>query len=304
MNRELFNLELTAGNMKAAMKESGATSSDLWKVPRASIRVIEGFNVRNPEDPEYVAHVRMLADSIKANGFYPDKPLSGFVAREDGVDVIYLTDGHSRLAGGDLAVSEGSEIDTYPVVVKPRGTSMEDLTVALYTSNTGKPLTPIETAAVCKRLVGYGLTEKAIATRLNLTKRYVDDLLALIGAPTAVRTLVTTGQVSASNAISAIREHGDKAASKLNAAVDTAQAQGGKKATAKHMGKPKKLSPTQALLQGFREKQKVASLEGSIDALTDETRMPDDDMLAIRWALSFTPGSTEIGFGIDDNPMI
>lgn len=110
--------------------------------------------------------------------------------------------------------------------------------------------------------------------------------------------------MSASNAISAIREHGDKAASKLNAAVDAAQAQGGKKATAKHLDKPKKLSPTQALLQGFREKQKVAALEGSIDALTDETRMPDDDMLAIRWALSFTPGSTEIGFGIDDNPMI
>jgi len=299
-----FNLELTAGNMKAAMKESGATSSDLWKVPRASIRVIDGFNVRNSDDPEYVAHIRFLADSMKANGYYPDKPLSGFVARENDQDVIYLSDGHSRLSAVDLAVSEGCEIATIPVVVKPRGTSMEDLTVALFTSNTGKPLTPIETAAVCKRLVGFGMPEKTIAERLNLSKRYVDDLLALIGSPKAIRNLVTTGKVSATNAINAIHTHGDKAIAKLTAAVDTAQAAGGKKATAKHLDKPKKVSPVAALLASYREKQIVAAFEGGIEPLTDETKMPDDDLAAIRWALSFTPGSTELGFAPDDFAML
>lgn len=41
-----FTLELNPGSIKGAMKEVGAGSGDLWKVPVAALRVIEGFNVR------------------------------------------------------------------------------------------------------------------------------------------------------------------------------------------------------------------------------------------------------------------
>ena len=92
---EDFTRELTPGNTKAAMKAVGASSSDLWKVEPARLRVLEGFNARIKNDA-YTARVRWIADSIKANGFYPDKPLTGFVALEDGEEVIYITGGHRR----------------------------------------------------------------------------------------------------------------------------------------------------------------------------------------------------------------
>lgn len=133
--------QFEAGSVKQAM--SGSTSSDLWKVPREKLHIEPGFNVR-VHDADYNAHVRSIADSIKENGYYPDKPIAGFVAKRDGKDVIVVTDGHSRIAGFDLAVSEGYEGTELPVVTKPRGTSMEDLTIALVTSNTGKPLSPYE----------------------------------------------------------------------------------------------------------------------------------------------------------------
>jgi hypothetical protein len=95
---EDFTRELTPGNTKAAMKAVGAASSDLWKVDPGQLRTLDGFNARIKNDA-YAARVRWIADSIKANGFYPDKPLTGFVALEDGEEVIYVTGGHRRHEG-------------------------------------------------------------------------------------------------------------------------------------------------------------------------------------------------------------
>lgn len=238
--QDLYELpELTPGSVDGAMSDAGAQRPrGTYKVPRHKIRVIDGFNIRNPADPEYKAHIRMLADSLKANGYMEDKPLAGYVAKdpETGENVIYLTDGHSRLAAVDLANSEGCEFNMLPLVVKPKGTSMEDLTVALYTSNTGKPLTVFETAMLCKRLLGMGLNEKQIAQRLGFKagKKYVDDLLSLTAAPKELRDLVATGSVGASLAIATIKTDGPaKAVKKLSAAVEKAKADGKKKITPK-----------------------------------------------------------------------
>jgi len=117
---EDFTRELTPGNTKAAMKAVGAASSDLWKVDPGQLRTLDGFNARIKNDA-YAARVRWIADSIKANGFYPDKPLTGFVALEDGEEVIYVTGGHRRHEGVLLAIEEGADVPTVPVVIKPRG---------------------------------------------------------------------------------------------------------------------------------------------------------------------------------------
>lgn len=50
-----------------------------------------------------------------------------------------------------------------------------------------------------------------------------------------MRKLVQDGKVSAGTAIAAVREHGDKAPDVLSGAVQTAEAKGKKKATAKDM---------------------------------------------------------------------
>lgn len=161
-------IELAPGNVKAAMREASAASSDLWMVPLENIRVLAGFNVRTDND-EYQQHIASIASSIISNGYRKDKPLTGYVAKEDGKDFIYITDGHSRLAAVHQANRLGAEIKVLPVVTTPAGTSMVDLAVGLVVSNSGKQLTPLEKAEVCKRLIGYGLEVPEIAKRLGFT---------------------------------------------------------------------------------------------------------------------------------------
>jgi len=229
---EDFDNSLTAGNVKAAMKDVGAVSADLWQVEPTRLRVLEGFNAR-VKNEAYTGRVRWIADSIKANGYYKDKPLSGFVAREDGVDVIYVTGGHRRHEAVHLAISEGVEVPHVPVVIKPKGTGMEDLTVDLIVGNEGEPLTTYEQAVVCKRLAGFGWDSKEIARRVGYsTAQYVDGLLALAAAPLPIRKMVIESVISATTAIDAIKKHGDKAVDVLLAAVVKA---GGGRVTAKAM---------------------------------------------------------------------
>lgn len=229
---EDFTRELTPGNTKAAMKAVGAASSDLWKVAPDKLRVLEGFNPRIKNEA-YTARVRWIADSIKENGYYPDHPITGFVAQEDGEEVIYVTGGHRRHEAVFLAISEGATIETVPVVIKPRGTSMEDLTVDLKVGNDGEPLSTYEQALLCKRLAGFGLESARIAQRMGYSgAQYVDGLLSLASAPLAVRKMVIEAVISATTAIDAIKKHGDKATDVLLAAM--VKSAGGR-VTAKHL---------------------------------------------------------------------
>ncbi len=221
---------LVPGGVKAAMKDSGASSADLWMVPIEDIKVKPEFNVRGDTE-KYLAHVEATALSIEANGFRRDKALSIIVVKEGDKNVIYLHDGHTRLRSTKLANSRTAKITHLPCITAPAGTSQEDLTIGLVIANSGEPLTPIEKAAVCKRLVGYGMAEAEIARRLSFTKQYVTDLLLLIGAPKDIRTMVETGQVSAANAVTAVKTHGDKASSQLAEKLATAKAEGKTKVT-------------------------------------------------------------------------
>ncbi|GAB2750439.1 hypothetical protein GCM10027019_31380 [Melaminivora jejuensis] len=232
---ENFDLNLVPGAVKAAMV--GVKSADLWKVPRDRIKVMSGFNVR-VKNEDHQAQVRFIADSMKANGFFPDKPLAGFVAKEDGENIIYVIDGHTRLEAVDLANSEGAEINEIPVVTKPAGTSMEDLTVALVVSNEGRHLTPYEVALVCKRLIGFGMDEAEVARRIGKSKPYVDNLLLLVSAPRAITNMVQEGTVSATLAVEAVKAHGSQAPQVLQDGLKEAQAQGKSKVTGRHLPKP------------------------------------------------------------------
>lgn len=229
-----MQIELTAGKVKEAMSAADAGKRDLWQVPIDSLHIIDGFNVRS-RDAAFKEHIANLTALILENGFDQSKPLSGYVALMDGKQTVCITDGHCRFEAAQAAIKAGAEIKVLPVVVSPKGTSMEDLTVGLVTRNTGKPLTQYEIGVVCKRLIGFGWDEKQIAKKLGLTGQRVGDLLSLLSAPKAVRELVASGTVSASQAIATIAKHGDKAAEKLEAGVVKANGAGKKKATRKHI---------------------------------------------------------------------
>jgi ParB-like chromosome segregation protein Spo0J len=269
---------LLQGSAKGTMKAAEATSRDLWMVHPDKLSVIPGFNVRNTDAKDYIEHIDMLAQSIATNGFYADKPLAAFVTKEGEIKV---TDGHSRLAAIKKAIAElGAEIEAIPVVVKPQGTSMEDLTVALVKSNSGRPLTPLELAEVCKRLISFGWDDKKVADKLGFTARYVADLLYLLGTPAPIRKMVEQGKVSASLAIKEVKAHGVEAHERLKSAMAEAKDAGRDKVTAKHLDG----SPTKE-----RKKQSKAAKEKGPDMLTQfkeavsyATRMRDP-VLAIQW---------------------
>jgi hypothetical protein len=227
-------MELVSGNVKAAMQQAGAKSSDLWKVPVENIHVLEGFNVRTA-GPDLEAHIDGLAASILENGFYADKPLAGYVAQEEAGDVIYVTDGHCRLAAVHQAIAQGAEIETLPVVVSPKGTSTDNLILRLITTNTGKPLEPYEIGVVCKRLIDNGWELKEVAKRIGKTQPYLNDLLGLMAAPRDVQKLVKERKVSASTAVREIKKHGAGAKEVLEQGVAKAQAEGKTRATAQHI---------------------------------------------------------------------
>ena len=280
-----IELNLTPGGVKKAMAQAGASSSDLWKVSIDELRIIPNFNVRL-RDANFNQHIRSLADSMKVEGFYQDKPIAGYVAKEGDSQVIYITDGHCRFEAAKLAISEGAEITKLPVVVVSQGTSPEDLTVALVRANSGKPLEPYELAVVCKRLARFGWENADIASRLGFTPSYVDNLLLLISGPSNIRQMVLDGQVAAATAIEAMRKHGNKAFDKLQAALEAAQATGGERVTRKHMPevifKKKVVKAAPNLFNSLRDITKDTGyqhispgLREKLDALMTELGLPE-----------------------------
>jgi ParB family chromosome partitioning protein len=217
---EDFTQEFTAGKQKDGMEAIGGTKADMYKVHPSRIRIKEGFNVRY-HDADFEAKVLWLMDSIRANGYDRTKPISGFVALENGEHITYAIDGHRRIEAVNRLIADGMEIESIPVILKPRGTSMEDLTVDLYLSNESDPIDLYGQSVLVKRLIGLGMSEKRIAERMGMKLDKVNDLLQLAAAPSALRQLVIEKKVAASTAIDAIKEHGDKALDVIQKALAT-----------------------------------------------------------------------------------
>lgn len=260
-----FEHDMVAGNIKAAMKGVSASSRDLWYVPFSSLVVIDAFNVRAKSD-SYYADVRSIADSIHANGFYSHKPFAVVVVKEDGRDIIAVYDGHTRYDALKLAISEGYDIERVPAVAAAAGTTLEDITVGLVTNNSGRQLEPMAIAVVCKRLLGYGLDNAKIAKRLGFTPPYVGGLLSLVGAPKKIRDMVNDGKVSASLAVTTLREEGELAVDVLETGFQAAKESGKTKVTKKNL--PKKADAVVSESQ-----RKSSSVELGLSWIEDNGQM-------------------------------
>jgi ParB-like chromosome segregation protein Spo0J len=272
------NLDLTleAGKMKAIT--AAATGKGVeYTVKVDQLRPLPGFNVRVRETDDYRSHVEALKQSIRENGFYPNKPLAGYIGKEGEEDVIYVTDGYTRLEAvteiNDEALNDDEQIEGLPVVLKSPDSTLADLTIALVQDNSGRPLTPYEMGVVVQRLAGMKgdgdapLFSKAdIARRLSVTERYIDDLNVLVGAPAKVRDAVLRGNVSSTLAIQELRRDPKKAESRLIAAVEKATASGKTKATRKDVGavKMQKVRATVSIATGDSIKDVLKSMAKSV----------------------------------------
>jgi ParB-like chromosome segregation protein Spo0J len=296
-----YNEPIEQGDSKKGAKEAGASRTDAFLLDLTEINVLPGFNPR-AEGKDYTAHVAALTDSILANGFLPGKPLTVHavveeIEGEDGTKrtetLFYVVDGHSRLAAVQAANAKGANIAALPVIPTPTGTSLADLTVqTVLNNNSTRPLSPIELAAVVHRLTNYDMSKADIARRLSITPRYVDDLTMLLEAPAAIRSAISAGKVSATLAVQEMRQHGDKAAERIKAAVEKAAP--GKKVTAKSLPKTAtkttKAAPAKAKakVKDAIKKAAASGVTALISAATSGGVATDADFYrgAIEYALS------------------
>ena len=270
-----MDLILSPGNVKTTMSAVGASSADLWKVPPHQIVVLPEYNIR-VRNEAYNQRVRDIADSIKVNGFLLDHPLTGYVNRTEDGDQIVLIGGHRRLEAVLIAISEGYEILTVPVIIKPgKGTSMEDLLVDLKVGNDGEPITLLEQALLCQRLLKFGWDPQQMAKRLGYKDvQQVGNLLTLAAAPQPIRHHVAMDRISASLAITLLLKHGPKALE----VVEKLVAGKGKKVTPKDVPAirfkqhlRKQAEPMYRAIQTVQADPGWASLSKETQALLEET---------------------------------
>ncbi len=264
-----FDTTIVPTSHKKLLRSMAHTKGNQIAVFPEDIRILPGFNPRLPTD-EFKAHIREVADSIKENGFYDDKPLAGFAGMEGARPVFFLTDGEVRYRAALIARSEGAPIETLPAVLKREGTSPEDLTVALVRSNGGRRFTPLELAIVCARLSKFNWPTQKIATALGFSGEYVGQLLLLAAAPKAVRDLVQSGEASAGVAISALKTHGSDAQKVLHQAAETAKNQGKTGVSKRHL-------PEEILKKAVRKAAPMLlDTLTNIKAHKSYKKMPDD----------------------------
>lgn len=278
-----FKHELTAAPVDPTMKAAEATTTKLYRVPVDKIKPIPGFNVR-VESPDYIAHRDGIQNSIQANGYDQTKPLAGYVAKDGDENVIYVTDGHTRLSAvlnHNADAEKEDRIKILPVLVHSKDVSLTDLTVALHTANNGRPLTPLELGTVVNRLLSEeGATKAEIARRLSVSGRYLEDVLLLATSDAKIRQHVASGNVSGTMAIELLKEDPKNALKEIEGAVEKV-AGTGKKATKKHVApKVKRVKANFEFDAGDDMKEIVKSLAAEVRNAVPAVEGEDDTKLS------------------------
>jgi len=146
----------------------------------------------------------------------------------------FVIDGHCRRRASLIAIDQGAELQSVPCKMVDRSDNDADKVAYLFSTNSNRPLTPMEKAAGCRRLHDMGLNNKTIAFKTGLSISRVGQLLDLLSAPQKVLDMINRGEVSASLAVSELKVDLDKASDILQGALDTARKEGKQRATKKH----------------------------------------------------------------------
>jgi hypothetical protein len=268
--------DMGKGDVKAALAAAGSSNIGTVRlIPLDHIKVMPGFQPRIKESPSHVAKVASIAQSILANGFYGTKPLSGFVGKDGDADVIYLTDGHTRLEAVELANELGAKMEpprdpitALPMLMKSGDVTQRELTIGLVKENDGEKLSMMALAIVAHRLLKDGMTEDEVAEAIEVTPRYFKDLMMIISAPKAVREIIKAEKMSGTEAVRIMRKAGDKdeGAEIILARVKAAATKGKEKVTRKDSAEGTKGGTVKAAETGDKVKMAVTKTEWAVSA--------------------------------------
>jgi len=198
---------------------AGVNKATYFKVDPRLLCEEEGFNLRDYDDPEVIAHIEGFADSYLSGRYVPPS-----LVRTDSDGRIVVIEGHCRRRGALLAIERGAELAAVDVVPF-KGNDVERVEVMLRSSE-GLKLKPLAVALGYLRLNRMGHSNGEIATRMHKTASHVEQMLLLANADHDVHELVREGKVAAYAAIEAVREHREKAGEFLLGKLEEAAGRG------------------------------------------------------------------------------
>jgi ParB family transcriptional regulator, chromosome partitioning protein len=234
---------------KGGIKAIAEGKKDQFRVNPFALHVKDGLNARDFSQPENIAHVADLSASIAVHGV--KKAIEVYL--EDGRLVI--SDGESRLRATLLAIQNGAEIKTVPVVMGERFDNEASRIVNQIVCNSGKRFNALEQGKVFARLAAFGWTIPEIAHKTSIEPAVVTRWLELQAAPEAVLGLVRQGKVAPTEAWRVLKasDSDAEAVDTLTNAVADAVQSGRAKATAKNVRKATNTVTSAQKLKEIRE---------------------------------------------------
>jgi ParB family chromosome partitioning protein len=219
--------EIMAGKslkVQAEAKVEGVKKRTTFQVDPRILQEEEGFNLRDYDDPDVVAHIESFAESYATGRYVP--PLLVRV-RDDGS--IVPVEGHCRRRGALLAIKLGAQLP-FVDCEEFKGGDSQRVGVMLRSAE-GLKLKPMKVALGYLRLQRMGMSNAEIAQDQGKTPARVEQMLLLANANSDVQQLVKEGKVAAEAAIEALRSHGEKAGEYLTGKFNEATERGEKKVT-------------------------------------------------------------------------
>jgi len=297
--------DLVPGNMKNAMGAIGS-KKDVYRVDLRKTIVKDGLNPRI-KDERYWEGIRALKESIKLHGWYPDKPLAGYIANIGGQDVCVIVEGGRRRDAGLMLMAEMDKemADLYKVPVAPKGagTSELELTYGLAQGNNNEQFRPYELAVLVKRLeTVYMQEDSQILKGLVglVSASYLPKLKMVAGAPEEIAALVITEEMSVTEAFNLMVKHGDKAVQVLQKAKAAAEAAGSKKVLGKHMPGRKMENLLKKESRSLFDAAALVTADPGFSQLSEETRAVLGDLMRELEAKEKAFEAGEVKVGDDD----
>lgn len=178
-----------------------------------------GYNVREIDQQ----HVQEFCEAFIAGEEIPALVVQ---VTEKGLKII---DGHHRYYGAVMATERGHEVARLECK-DAKGTEADRIAL-MVTSSQGKALSPLERAAAYQRLMNQGFTEGEVAKKVKRSVADVEHHLQLLECGDELISMVRTGEVAATTAVSMSREFGVKAGTVATHELAKAKAAGKKRLT-------------------------------------------------------------------------
>lgn len=228
---------MAAKSFKQMIKDGDLRRADAMKARLEDLHEEPGFNLR-VEGEDLEQSISDLAEFIAQGGKVP--PLEVRPREEGG---MWVVDGHRRrraylkLDAEKRLPRDPKDGEAWIAITAFDGNDAERV-LRIITSQEGRKLSQLELAEGYKRLAAFGWNNEQIAKKMGRTRQHVDQVMVIGNANTDVQRMVASGEVAATTAVKAVRQHGEKAGKVLGDKLKQVQAAGGSKVTPKAIRDP------------------------------------------------------------------